>query len=100
MTTGEIGEHIVYLDRAARSRMATWLAYVAEFDRRGAARMCGFSSTAQWLAFECDLDARTARDHVRVARRLAELPLIDEAFGLCQLSYSQVRALSRLEDVE
>jgi hypothetical protein len=84
---------------SARMRTAHWLAYVAEFDRRGAARARGFSSTAQWLAFECDMEGRTARDHVRVARRLDELPRVEEAFGLGRLSYSQVRALSRIEHV-
>src|SRR5205085_5576706 len=42
----------------------------------------------------------TAREHVRVARRLRDLPVIAKAFGRGELSYSQVRALTRIEDVE
>jgi hypothetical protein len=36
-----------------------------------------------------------ARERVRVARRLRELPLASEAFGAGRLSWTQVRALSR-----
>jgi hypothetical protein len=96
----EISERIVYLEVRSRLRQAEWLEYVAEFDRREAARRRGFSSTAAWLAFECRMDGRTARDHVRVARRLREMPKVAEAFGLGRLSYSQARALSRVEAVE
>jgi hypothetical protein len=96
----EISERIVYLDARMRARMAEWLTFVAEFDRRGAAHRRGFSSTAAWLAFECRMDARTARDHVRVARRLETMQRVAEAFGLGRLSYSQVRAISRADETE
>jgi Domain of unknown function (DUF222)/HNH endonuclease len=96
----EIGERIVYLERRERSRMSEWLELVAEFDSRGGARRRGFSGTAQWLAFECGLDGRTARAHVRVAKRLAEMPRVAEAFGLQRLSYSQVRAIARAPETE
>src|SRR5690242_1148506 len=36
-----------------------------------------------------------ARERVRVARRLRELPLTSDAFGAGRLSWTQVRALSR-----
>ena len=96
----EISERIVYLEARARVRMAEWLELVAEFDRRNAAHRRGFRGTAEWLAFECRLDRRTARDYVRVARRLQDLPRVAEAFGEGRLSYSQVRAVTRAEVVE
>lgn len=96
----DISERIVYLEFRGRLRMAEWLAFVAEFDRRGGAHRRGFCSTAEWLAFECKLDGRTARDYVRVARRLQQMPKVEEAFGECRLSYSQVRALSRASETE
>ena len=37
----------------------------------------------------------TAREHLRVAHRLKELPAIRESFGHGELSYSKVRALTR-----
>ena len=44
------------------------------------------------------LTPRSAREHVRVARCLAELPLIHEAFAGGELSYAKVRALTRVAD--
>lgn len=76
-------------------RLARWLALIAEFDRRGAARRWGFRGTAEWLAWRCEIDRRTARSHVHVARRLAELPEVRAAFTAGELSYSKVRAITR-----
>jgi hypothetical protein len=76
-------------------RLERWLALVAEFDRRGGARQSGFRGTAEWLAWHCGLNQRTARDHVRVARALVERPLVREGLASGELSYSKVRALSR-----
>jgi hypothetical protein len=100
MSLPEISERIVYLEARSRVRMAEWLTLVAEFDSRDGSHRRGFRGTAEWLAFECRMDRRTARDHVRVARRLRELPQIGDAFGEGRLSYSQVRALSRAGENE
>ena len=87
--------HIAGLADELTRRLAHWLALVAEFDRRGAARRSGFRGTAEWLAWRCGLSQRTARDHVRVARALDERPLVREELASGALSYSKVRALSR-----
>jgi Domain of unknown function (DUF222) len=76
-------------------RLERWLALIAEFDRRGGARQSGFRGTAEWLAWRCGLTQRTARDHVRVARSLAERPLVRAGLAGGDLSYSKARALSR-----
>lgn len=76
--------------------MARWLGLVAEFDRREGWAEWGCKSCAQWLSWQCALAPSAAREHVRVARRLGELPLIRAAFEGGELSYSQVRALSRV----
>lgn len=82
---------------AAQISAATcrWLELVAEFERRGGHEQLGFASCASWLAWYCSVDQRSAREHVRVARRLTELPLIRAAFAVGRLSYSKVRALAR-----
>jgi hypothetical protein len=41
-----------------------------------------------------------ARERVRVARTLPELPLVSASFATGQLSYSKVRALTRVDGVE
>jgi hypothetical protein len=75
-----------------------WLLMVAEFDRRKGYEQWGCWCASQWLGLKCGLDERAAREKVRVARALDELPAIAEAFGRGQLSYSQVRALTRVAE--
>jgi hypothetical protein len=73
-----------------------WLELVAEFDRREGWGTWGIRSCADWISWRCAIAPRAAREHVRVARRLPELPLIREAFRSGELSYSKVRALTRV----
>jgi hypothetical protein len=79
---------------------ARWIELIGEFDRREGWANTGCRSTAEWVAWRCALGSRSARDHVRVARALRELPLIGEAFAAGALSYSKVRALTRVADPE
>jgi Domain of unknown function (DUF222)/HNH endonuclease len=74
-----------------------WLELVAELDRRGELVTC---TCAEWLAWRCGLTPRTAREHVRIARRLVELPAIREAFSRGEISFAKVRALTRIADGE
>ena len=78
--------------------MATcrWLELVAEFDERGAWAEWGVKSCAHWLSWRCSIGLITARQHVRVAHRLRELPRVRAAFARGELSYCKVRALSRV----
>jgi hypothetical protein len=77
-----------------------WLGLVAEFDTRGGWGEWGCRSCSHWLSWRCSISPVGAREHVRVAHRLEELPLIRGAFAEGRLSYSQVRALTRVENVE
>src|SRR3990170_3355498 len=80
--------------------MCRWLELVAETDRRGCWADEGRGSCGEWLAWRCGLAPRAAREHVRVASRLVELPLVHEAFSRGELSYAKVRALSRVAEPE
>ena len=73
-----------------------WLELLAEFDDRRGWAEWGIRSCAHWLSWRCSVGLRAARDHVRVAHRLQELPLIREAFSRGELSYCKVRALTRV----
>src|SRR3954465_15132741 len=75
---------------------ASWLRLVAEFDARGGWHGVGILSCAHWLSWQCGMGPGAAREHVRVARALRSLPLIDAAFAAGRLSYSKVRALTRI----
>ena len=77
-----------------------WLELVGEIDRRGGWAEEGRGSCADWLAWRCALTPRAAREHVRVARRLPGLPLTRAAFARGELSYTKVRALTRVATAE
>jgi hypothetical protein len=72
-----------------------WLAMLGELDRREAWRHWECRSMVHWLSWHCGVSLRTAREHLRVAHALATLPLVTAAFARGELSYSQVRALTR-----
>jgi len=73
-----------------------WLRLIAEYDRRGGWRQWGCHGAVQWLGWHCGLDGRAAREKLRVGHALVELPLIAEEFAVGRLSYSKVRALTRV----
>ena len=77
-----------------------WLELVAEYDAREGWAQWGCRSCAHWVSWQCGIAPGPAREHVRVARRLGELPLIRAAFAEGELSFSKVRALTRVEKVE
>ena len=67
----EITELAAHLT-AAESR---FLALVAEFDRREAWRDWECRSCAHWLSWQCGIELGAAREKVRVARALDDLPV-------------------------
>lgn len=87
---------------AARLAAATcrFLLLIGELDRRESWREWGCRSTAHWLSWQCGLDLHTAREHVRVARALDPLPQTRDALARGELSYSKVRALTRISEPE
>ena len=87
----EIAELCAHID-AAKYRL---LRAIGELDRREA-WATGFQTTAHWLSWRVGIDLVTARQKVRVARPLEGLPLISEAFRQGKLSYSKVRAMTRI----
>ncbi len=93
--TERLGEQIATL--AARIDAATYqlLVLIRSFDEQEGWSN-GFASCAHWLTWRIGLAPNAARERVRVARALAELPLISEAMKRGQLSYSKVRALTRV----
>jgi hypothetical protein len=60
----------------------------------------GARSCADWLAWRVGLDTATAREKVRVARALGQLPSVDGALARGELSYAKVRAVTRVATPE
>ena len=56
----------------------------------------GQTSYAQWLSWRANLAPGTAREYVRVAHALATLPKISDALRRGRISYSKVRAITRV----
>ncbi len=77
-----------------------WLQLVAEFDRREAWLQWGCRTCAFWLSWKCGLDIRSAQEKLRVAHALEGLPRVTEVFAAGTLSYSKVRAITRIATPE
>ena len=71
---------------------------VREFDDRFGLAKWSFASCAEWLAWRCGMSLSAAREKVRTAHALRALPAISAAFADGRLSYSKVRALTRVAD--
>ena len=85
----ELSGHIA----AATARLVLM---IAEYDRRQGWAEWGCRSAAHWLSWKCGVGTHAAREKLRVGHALAELPLIRGAFEVGELSYSQVRAITRV----
>ena len=72
------------------------LVLIREFDERAGWMKWGLKNWAEWLAWRCDFSMTTALEKVRVAHALKTLPAISGAFASGELSYSKVRALTRV----
>ena len=73
-----------------------FLVLLAEFGERRGWAGWELGSCAAWLSWRCQMASGTAREHVRVARALRELPVIRREFAAARLSYAKVRALTRI----
>lgn len=77
-----------------------WLLAIAEFDRREGWKLWECQSCAAWLSWQVGLDIRAAHEKVRVARALERFPVIAAAMSTGQVSYSKVRAITRIATPE
>ena len=60
----------------------------------------GSPTAAHYLAELADVEVCTAREWIRVGRRVRELPATADAFAARRLSYAKVRALTRFATAE
>ena len=90
-----LGEAIAEL--ASRIHAATYelLVLIRQFDAC-AGWSHGCLSCAHWLNWRTGIDLGAAREKVRVARALGDLPRLSAAMARGELSYSKVRALTRI----
>ena len=99
-----IKDDIATLSATIQAATYHLLCLVGELDRHDgwsdALDPDGFRSCAHWLSWRTGLGLGAARQYVRVARALPELPQLSAAFSRGELSYSKVRALTRIATVD
>jgi len=93
-------EEIVYLSAHLHAGEHRFLTLVAEYDRLRGWELGGHRSCAHWLAFRTGFDLGACRERVRAARALVKLPEISASMSRGQLSFSKVRALTRVATPE
>jgi hypothetical protein len=92
----ELDAAICKLARHMNAETYRLLMLVRDFDDRLGWAKWGCRNCAEWLAFRCGMTLSTAREKVRTAHALREMPAILAAFSEGRLSYSKVRALTRV----
>ena len=98
-TVDQLGEQIAKLSAQIQAATYHLLVLIREFDEKSGWNT-GFRSCAHWLNWRTGLELGAAREKVRVAKALGELPLLSEAMRCGELSYSKVRALTRVATAE
>ncbi|PYM26218.1 MAG: HNH endonuclease [Candidatus Rokuibacteriota bacterium] len=94
-----LGDEIALLSAHIEVATARVLDLIRDFDVRGGWAN-GFKSCAEWLAWRVGMDLGAARQRVRVARALPNLPRLAAALARGELSYAKVRALTRVATPE
>lgn len=75
---------------------ARLISLIGEYDVREAWADQGLLSCAHWVSWRLGVGLNAAREKVRVAARLRELPKLSQAFAAGEVSWSQVRAITRV----
>ena len=95
-----LGDEIALLAAQLDAGTHRLLACIREFDAAEEWHHQGAQSCAHWLTWRIGLDTATAREKVRVARALGQLPAVDGALAAGRLSYAKVRAITRVATPE
>ena len=105
--SGERRAHIKQLEDgitelAAHIHAATFrlLELIREYDECKGWRQPGLRSCAHWLNWKCGISLGAAREKVRVANALKDLPRITGAFREGRVGFSKVRAMTRVATPE
>ena len=95
-----IEEDFAELQRAVELLEVERLRRLAEIDRRRLFERDGYLSVASWLASRFKLGCGPAREQVRVARALKEMPVTREALEAGDISFSGVNVLVATREVD
>ena len=96
MSSEQLEHQMCVLSGHLASATASFLVMVGEYDERGDWNDWEAVSCAHWLSWRCGVGMVAAREQVRVARALRGLPVVTARFLAGELSYSKVRAITRV----
>jgi hypothetical protein len=88
-----LGNELSTLSAHLNAATARWLGLMRAFLQEGGA---AGDDPARVLAFRCGIPTREARECIRVAEALQELPVIRAAFSRGELTFHKVRSLTRV----
>jgi len=92
----DLEEEIATLAAHIHAATHRLLTLISEFERRRGWELGGHRSCAHWLSACTGIDLGAAREKVRTARALVELPETSASMARGELSFSKVRALTRV----
>ena len=99
-STRELEDQIVELCGHLNAANYRLLRLIAEYDRRKGWNCRATRDCAHWLNWKCGIDLGAAREKVRTAKALEKLPLVSAAMERGEVSYSKVRAITRVATPE
>ena len=92
----DLEDEIISLASRINASEYEFLVWVREFDLRQGWKPYHFNNCAEWLYMKCGIAPGTAREKIRVANALFDLPQTAGAMRSGSLSYSKARALTRI----
>jgi hypothetical protein len=99
-STNDLADQIVELAGHLNAAHYRFLSLIAEFDRRKGWNCRATRDCAHWLNWKCGIDLGAAREKVRTARALEKLTQVSAAMERGEVSYSKVRAITRVATPE
>src|SRR5882672_3031128 len=96
LSVDQLDAAIGRLVRQLNAECYRMLLLVRDFDDRFGYTKWSFNTCAEWLAWRSGISVSAAREKVRTAHALRRLPAMAAAFADGRLSYSKVRALTRV----
>lgn len=94
-TTAELEDTLEQLHGLECAVRAEFLRVASDIDESGSWRADGARDLAEWLAGKFPISPHHAREIARVAEALSDLPAIAEAYAAGELSWDQLRVLTR-----
>jgi hypothetical protein len=95
-----LGDEIAILFAHVHAAEHRLLVLIAEFDRLRGWERAGYSDCARWLAARTGIGMEGARERVRTARALEQLPQISASMARGEVSLTKARALTRIATAE